>query len=235
MPHPDDMASIDTVAAWVAHEINNPLGTVQGNIEFALDLLSRGAVDLEGMLRVREALDDALQGCSHVRLVLRDLRTSSRHEDGGASTVDLRQVVESALRMARAAIGQRARVVKDLRSVPRVAGSATRLRQVFLNLLVNAAEAIPDGGPDRHAIRVATATDAEGQALVTVSDTGAGIAPGMRERIFEPFFTTKPRGQGTGLGLAISRDIVTSLGGTLMVSSEEGNGSEFRVMLPPSR
>jgi CheY-like chemotaxis protein len=110
-----------------------------------------------------------------------------------------------------------------------------RLGQVFINLLVNAAQAMPVGGADTHEIRVVTSTDAEGRAVVEVRDTGSGIPPALLGRIFDPFFTTKPIGVGTGLGLAISHSIVIGMGGEIAVESEVNRGTTFRVILPPAR
>jgi CheY-like chemotaxis protein len=119
--------------------------------------------------------------------------------------------------------------------VPLVDGDEGRLEQVFVNLLVNAAQAIPEGHADRNEIRISTWTDAAGDAVVEISDTGAGIPPEIRDRIFDPFFTTKPVGIGTGLGLSICRGIVTKLGGELSVESEVNRGTCFRVTLPRAR
>jgi CheY-like chemotaxis protein len=115
--------------------------------------------------------------------------------------------------------------------VPPVRGSAARLGQVFLNLVVNAAHAIPHGNPDAHTIHLAARTEPAGRVAITVSDTGAGIPPENLARIFEPFFTTKPVGLGTGLGLWICQSIVAAFGGTIEVASELGRGTTFRVVL----
>ena len=145
--------------------------------------------------------------------------------------VDVRRPVESAIRMASHEIRQRARLVPELAAVPRVRASGAHLGQVFLNLLVNAAQAIPIGQPDLHTIQLRLRSDGL-TVVVEVEDSGVGIAPAELERIFEPFFTTKPEGGGTGLGLSICRDTVQAAGGTLEVESELGRGSLVRVTLP---
>jgi CheY-like chemotaxis protein len=132
-------------------------------------------------------------------------------------------------------IRHRARLNKVYRDVPLVLASEGRLGQVFLNLLSNAVQALPEEDAAAHEIRVATGTDGNGNAIVEVSDTGCGIPTHLRGRIFEPFFSTKPVGQGTGLGLSISHGIVQSLGGSIEVESEVGIGSRFRVVIPPHR
>src|SRR5262249_8853980 len=131
-------------------------------------------------------------------------------------------------------IRHRAEIVREQGPVPVVHANAARLEQVFVNLLVNAAQAIPEGDARPHRIRVATLTDAQQRAVVEVADTGKGIAPEDLPRIFEPFFTTKPIGLGTGLGLSICRRIIGDLGGDITVESAYGHGTLFRITLPPA-
>jgi CheY-like chemotaxis protein len=129
-------------------------------------------------------------------------------------------------------IRHRARLVKAYQPVPEVWANEARLGQVFLNLLINAAQAIPEGAADRNEICVRTRVDEQGRAVVEVQDTGAGIPEDIRPRVLEPFFTTKPLGEGTGLGLSICHGIVRSLGGELQFDTEVGKGTTFRVVLP---
>ena len=135
-------------------------------------------------------------------------------------------------RMARNEIRHHARIVTRYGEVPSVHANESRLGQVFLNLIVNAAQAIPaDGAPDRHEIRLVTRTEKSGRAVVEVHDTGVGMTPDLTARIFEPFYTTRP-GTGTGLGLTLCKGIATLLGGRLAVESQPGRGSVFRLELP---
>ena len=231
----DRMVSIGTLAAGVAHEINSPLAYVQGNIEFALERLSRSEQDAEAIEEVREALHEAREGASRVRLIVRDLKTFSRAEEERVEAIDLRPVLESAINMAFNEIRHRARLVKEHGPVPLVAANGARLGQVFLNLLVNAAQSIPDGAADRNEVRVSTRTDELGRAVITIADTGAGMTPEVQRRIFDALFTTKPIGVGTGLGLTICQRIVSSLGGEISVQSEPRLGTEFRVTLPAAQ
>jgi PAS domain S-box-containing protein len=228
----DRMATIGTVAAGVAHEINNPLAYVHANIEYALERLARVDEGTAPISVVREALVEAREGASRVRLIVRDLNTFAHGEDDDPEPIELRPVIESALNVAFNEIRHRARLVKEYEPVPQVIASAGRLGQVFLNLLVNAAQAIRAGAVERNEIRVSTLTDPLGRAVVTIRDTGIGMPPEIRRRIFGPFFTTKPIGQGTGLGLTICQRIVCSLGGEILVESESGKGTTFRVVLP---
>ncbi len=226
----DRMASVGTLAAGVAHEINNPLAFILSNLEFAIDELRRSGADTE-LLR---ALGDARDGGSRVREIVRDLKTFSRPVDEVREALDVRAVLQSAIGLASNELRHRARVVVEPGEVPRVAASEHRLGQVLLNLLINAAQAIPEGRIAENVVRVATSTAPDGRALIEISDTGEGIPPEVLPRIFDPFFTTKPVGVGTGLGLSICHGIVTQLGGEISVESAPGKGSTFRVHLPPA-
>jgi len=141
-------------------------------------------------------------------------------------------VLDSTLRMAWNELRHRARVVKAYGNVPPVEGNESRLGQVFLNLIINAAQAIPPGNYEANQIRVATALDPKLGVIVTIGDTGGGIPEDVRPRLFTPFFTTKPVGVGTGLGLAISHRIIAQFNGSLTYESEVGKGTEFKVTLP---
>ena len=241
------MAAVGTLAAGVAHEINNPLAYIVANIEFTrrqlatltgtLALQSAGAPspspDLAQRLEeVLEALGEARQGTDRVRNIVRDLKVFGRGNEEARGPVALRRVLDSSINIVWNEIRHRARLVKDYGDVPMIEGNESRLGQIFLNLLLNAAQAIPEGEADRNEIRISTSTDGEGRAVIEVRDTGLGIPPEIVARIFEPFFTTKPEGVGTGLGLWICRGIVAGLGGELSVESRLGHGSTFRVTLP---
>ncbi len=228
----DRMASLGTLAAGVAHEINNPLAYVITNLSLLSQELcgarERSARDPE---IVRTMLKDALEGAARVHGVVRDLRMLSRPDDQPQPT-DVRAVLGWSLKMLHNEIRHRARLVEEYEEVPLVQGDESRLGQVFVNLLVNAAQAIPDGNANHHVIRVRARAASPARVVVEVSDTGGGIAPENLGRIFDPFFTTKPIGSGTGLGLSICHGIVKSLGGDITVESELGGGTTFRVALP---
>ncbi len=227
----DRMASIGMLAAGVAHELNNPLAAVLANLELAMELFGQGTLSPPDLAEVIEMITDARSAADRVRHIVKDLKIFSRHEDSPMGAVSLKPALESTLRMAWNEIRHRARLVKSYAETPLVRGSESRLGQVFLNLIVNAAQAIPEGSADRNTITIATRT--EGQTvIVEISDTGAGMSLDTQRQLFIPFFTTKPQGQGTGLGLAISHQIVTSLGGTITVDSTLGKGTTFRVALP---
>jgi len=234
----DRLTSVGTLAAGVAHGINNPLTYVIANLAYSLDEIDalapeavRHAVQLG---EVRHALDQAREGAERIRDLVRDLATFAGREVTERVPVDLPSVLESALQLASNEIRHRAHVVRDFARVPQVAGDAAHLAHAFLNLLLNAAEAIPEGDAENAAIHVSTQTDERGRAVVEIRDSGCGIPPERQARVFEPFFTTKPVGTGTGLGLSIARGIVTSLGGSIALESAVGSGTRVRVALPPA-
>jgi signal transduction histidine kinase len=184
---------------------------------------------------LEESLADAREALQRVADIVRDVKVFSRADDEPALTVDLRRVADASVRMANNEIRHRARLVKRYGEVPLVAASESRLGQVVLNLLVNAAHAMPEGGADRNEIGITTRTRDDGWAVLEVADTGSGIPPENLARIFDPFFTTKAVGVGMGLGLAICHRIVGEIGGRIEVDSTVGEGSVFRLALPPAR
>ncbi len=222
------LASVGMVAASVAHEIMNPLTYVLANLDFALG--SR-PTDEE---RWSKALAEAREGAKRMQQIVWDLRSLARVGGEELFYVDARSVLETALRLSGPEVGRAARVVLDLGEVPGVLASESQLCQVFINLLVNAAQAMEDrAAPDRE-IRVRTRYDEErGLVGVEISDRGVGIAADRLDRIFEPFYTTKRT--GTGLGLSISRDIVERMGGRIDVESAPERGTTFTVWLSTTR
>jgi PAS domain S-box-containing protein len=224
------VAAVGTLAAGVGHEINNPLAYLVLNLEGLAQSLARGA---EGVAEARSQLEGAREGAERIRVIVRDLKVFSRQQGEERAVLDVNSVVIPALRMAAHAVRPRARLVEEFGHPPRVMGNEARLGQVMLNLLVNALQAIPEGHPERHEVRVRTGQDDKGRALVEVSDTGCGMSPTVMARIFDPFFTTKSS-EGTGLGLPICQQIVQAHGGELRVRSEEGRGSVFTLVLPPA-
>jgi PAS domain S-box-containing protein len=230
----DRMSSLGTLSAGVAHEINNPLAYVIGS----LDLLVARLPELSPSLPqpearfVQEQLKRAREGTARVRRIVRDLKSFSRADEETITPTDLRKSLDTAITLVWNEIRHRARLVREYDGLPRVRANEARLGQVFINLLVNAAQAMPEGDIDHNTLRVIGRTDALGNAVVEIRDTGCGIPPENLDRIFEPFFTTKPVGEGTGLGLAICHGIISSLGGTISVQSEVGKGTLFRVVLP---
>ncbi|MFZ5480719.1 MAG: ATP-binding protein, partial [Myxococcota bacterium] len=221
------LASLGTLAGGIAHEINNPLTFILGNLYVLRERV--GSTDPQ----VRASLEEARVGAERVRDVVRALNAWTTGNDAAArAPVDVRRVMDEAMRLAGPTLHRAANVVRADEEAPPVLADASRLRQAFLNLLVNAAQAIPEGHAAQHEIRVTIRFDGE-RVRVQVTDTGRGMAPEVRARIFEPFFTTREVGAGTGLGLFAARGIVAGLGGDVEVETAPGAGSTFRVLLPP--
>ncbi|MBA3542701.1 MAG: response regulator [Deltaproteobacteria bacterium] len=240
----DRLSSLATMAAGVAHEVNNPLTVVVANAaiaqqelaEFQRDVLGRTVTDADLTHRLAEIhsmLTDIRHSADRVAKVIADLRTFSQVHDGSSVPVDVRHAVEWAVRITDSQVRQHGRLVRDLEPVPNVIGAEIRIGQVFVNLIVNAVHALRGGSRETNEIRIATRYQDE-QVVITVTDNGAGMTPEVRKRIFEPFFTTREVGGGAGLGLSVSHGIVRSLGGGIAVDSELGKGTTFKVMLPPA-
>lgn len=228
------MMSLGTVAAGVAHEVNTPLAYILGNLRYLRAQLEGAGSAARPLGDASEVLHECEEGVEHVTRIVRELKAFSRLEDAPAQDVDLAHELRSAIRMARAEVLGRATLVQDLRELPPVHAQPGRLAQVFLNLLVNAAQAF-DGQPSRgNTIWLAARTDGRGAgtAVVEVRDNGPGISEAALPHIFDAFFTTKPAGTGTGLGLSVCQRIVAELGGSLDVESSPGQGATFRVRLP---
>jgi signal transduction histidine kinase/CheY-like chemotaxis protein len=223
----DRMVTVGTMAAGIAHEVNNPLTYVLHN----LDSATRRVLMEPQLADLRVCLERAHFGTQRVHAIVAALRTFSRIDDGPRHPIDVRSTIDAALTVASSELKHRARVDIDQRESVVVLGSEAKLGQVFLNLIINAAQSIAEPDPQRHRVRICIRREGD-RAVVEVSDTGSGIAPELRGRIFDPFFTTKPVGTGTGLGLSICHSIVSELGGTIDVQSEHGKGSVFRVTLP---
>jgi PAS domain S-box-containing protein len=230
------LALVGRLASGVGHEINNPLAYMLGSLELAradLTALAAHTGASDGVARVQERLVTLREGAERVRDIVRDLKALSAVGGDRMAAVDLERALDVAAATAHHEIRQRARLVKDYRSVPPVWANEGRLTQVFVNLLVNAAQAIPEGDANDNEIRI-TAFDEGELAVVEVRDTGIGIAAEDLPHIFEPFFTTKQKGVGTGLGLSISHSLMAAQGGTLVAERLSPRGALFRVTLRTS-
>jgi len=240
----DRLASLGTLAAGVAHEVNNPLSYIIGNQLFAqgeLAEIETALARLDGETQtfiagklevIAAALRDASSGAERVRSIMSDLKMLGRSNTARHRTLDLKVLLDGALKMTITRLSERARIVREFGECPAVRGDEVRLTQVFVNLLLNAAHAIASGRSETNEIRIVTRTSSRGTAEVEIRDTGSGISKELIPRIFEPFFTTRGLETGTGLGLSISHGIVSSLGGSIEVESRVGAGSSFRVLLP---
>ncbi len=225
------LASLGAMARSIAHEINNPLTSVVSGLQHvATELRELGALlPADRLDDLRSAVADAQQGAGRVRALVGALQAFAR-DPGRMHAVELARVLDLAAGLAAGSLRNHARLVKEYAELPPVAGDEAPLGQVFLHLLLNAAEAIPEGSPGAHEVRIVARTDAAG-VEVEIRDTGEGIAEAARERVFEPFYTTRA-GVGRGLGLFLSRALVEAVGGHLRFECAAGRGSAFFVRLP---
>ncbi len=226
----DRLASIGTLAAGVAHEVNNPLSYILWNLDVVGRTLGpRSDATRDG----HDALGIVREGIDRVRTVVRDLRALARPDENILEPIDVHAVLETTLSLTASELSARATVVRAYDpDVPRVHANGARLGQIFLNLILNAVACMEGQSPDRSTLTVSTTRVESGHLAVDVSDTGSGIAPDIIERIFDPFFTTKPFGGGTGLGLTISQRIASDLGGELRLLATAQTGTTFRLLLP---
>jgi signal transduction histidine kinase len=254
----EKLASLGQLAAGVAHEINNPtgfissnLGTLAGYFNNLQEMLNAyqdaeeaiGSNELlERLKSIRERIEldflkedipllikESKEGIGRVGQIVKDLKDFSRVDSNQEwQWANLQQGIESTLNIVANELKYKANVIKEYAVVPEVECLPSQINQVFMNLIVNAAQAM---GPERGTITIRNGIEGE-NVWVEVADTGSGIAPQSLQKIFDPFFTTKPVGQGTGLGLSLSYGIVKKHRGDISVRSEVGVGTTFRVQLP---
>jgi two-component system cell cycle sensor histidine kinase/response regulator CckA len=232
------MASVGTLAAGVAHGINNPLAFIIGNLSVLRQDLgdlcrSGGGATLADLLAWQEMVEETWGGVERVRVLVKDLKSFSARRDDDGEYVQFNALLDSTLQLAGNELRYRAQVERRYSDVPPVRASRDHLAQVALNLLINAARAIPVGQVADHHITVRTAL-AGGRVLLEIADTGCGIPADLMDQIFDPFFTTRAQGEGAGMGLSVCHGLVEGMGGRIEVHSVEGAGTSVRVFLPPA-
>jgi signal transduction histidine kinase len=217
--HSEKLASIGMLVSGVAHEINNPLNVIYGNLRL---IGKQGA----GAGRTGRMVRDALKAAEHARRIISDFRNFAR-DTRTAERADLNGALEETIALLGRQLPPTVKVARRFGRIPEVPCFRGQLNQVFLNLVKNAAEAIE--GEGTVTVRTFRRKD---RVVVEVADTGRGMPPDVKRKVFEPFFTTKPVGKGLGLGLSISAMIVHNHGGEIAVRSRPGRGTVFRVMIP---
>lgn len=249
------MASVGQLAAGVAHEINNPMGFITSNLNTlrdygealatyitAVDQVAASRSDEQSaalaVLRKRldmaflledmpELIEESVSGATRVRDIVLALKRFSNVDQAAVQQANINDCLENTIAAAGNTLSAKATLIRDYAELPAIFCNPQELGQLFLNLLLNAAQAIPHGGE----IKITTHCDAE-MIYASIADNGEGMAEDIIARIFEPFFTTRPVGTGTGLGLAIAYDIVKKHHGRIEVESTPGVGSQFTVLLP---
>lgn len=249
--HSDRMASLGTVSAGIAHEINNPVSYISSNITRLNEYFDRVSIAIKKITPALEStgceniapavheldfvfrdypllIGETLEGIERIRKIIRDLKSFSHEQNDDFALIDIHECIETALNLAQSELKYKVTLHKNYDSnIPRIVGSEMQLSQVFINLFINASHAIEKNGD----ISIVTKM-VNDKLSISIADNGGGIAPEILEDIFEPFFTTKPVGQGTGLGLSISHDIIKRHGGDILVDSVKNKGSTFTITLP---
>jgi PAS domain S-box-containing protein len=229
------MASMGTLSGGLAHEINNPLSSVLANLALLEQELPKVLPPSPHSSELLQAVVEAHRGADRVAQIVRGLKVFSGGLDDRLQPLDVAHIADSVLRVLANELRHRARVVRDFEPVPMVEASESHIGQVLVNLLLNAAQSIPEGEADKNEVRVSIRSNGQSEVVLEVRDSGAGIAPEILAHVFDPFFTTRPVGSGQGLGLSICHGIVTSIGGRIEAESMLGAGATFRVTLPAAK
>jgi len=226
------LVTTGTLAAGVGHEINNPLSYILSNAHLALEEVRdiAGGSPSGRLSELEDMLHDVKEGAVRIQRIVRGLKGLAR-EDSEMVPTRIEDVLDMSVHMAMHEIRQRATLISDVAELPVVIADSSRLGQVFVNLLVNAAQAFERSDPAHNVIRM-QAHEESGFVRIRISDNGPGMPLDVKSRIFDPFFTTKPVGVGTGLGLSITHTIVHAHQGRVEVDTEEGQGTTFHVVLP---
>ncbi|MCP4445928.1 MAG: response regulator [Myxococcales bacterium] len=228
------MTAINSLAAGVAHEINNPLSFIVGNVAYLVEEFERMRPSLGAELVEEwgEALDDLKEGAVRVRDIVQQLGGMVPDLDEGLGNIDLGALIDTTLALVQNQIRHRAHLVREYAGSNFAWTNASILSQVLLNLLLNAAESMDPGHADENELRLILRSGSEGRVTIEVRDSGRGITSEILPHIFDPFFSTKPVGDGTGMGLTVTRRLLTQLEGHITVRSTVGKGSSFIVSLP---
>jgi signal transduction histidine kinase len=217
----EELASVATLVAGLAHEIGTPMGVIQGHA----NQLESAVSDEDAKWRLRTIQEQV----GRISKIIQTLLNMARPGKTRHVLVSLESVIEMTLAFLTEEFSRRGiEVLPELHSAPSVLGDPERLQQLFLNLFMNAVDAMPNGGE----LRVSLKTAADGEIQIAVADDGQGIPERDLPRIFEPFFTSKEAGTGNGLGLMVAKGIVKDHGGSMKVKSKQGHGTEFRILLP---
>lgn len=232
----DRMASVGTLAAGVAHEINNPLAMVMSNVSLLREELQAHAQLLPETIgsEMDQMAEEAIVGVERISAIVKTLRVFSKRSDQELEILEVQPIVEKTIQMTLGEISHRARLTQEFGVTPPVEAMEAKLSHAVLNLLVNAAHALPTRDVENNEIGVRTYTDRRGWALIEVRDNGSGMSPDVLDRVFDPFFSSRPEGRGVGVGLSITHTIVERLRGEMSVESEVGEGTTFRIALPPA-
>jgi signal transduction histidine kinase len=224
--HLERLATLGQLTANVSHEVNGLLTYLLFSLQ-ALTATTRSE-------EARQTVRDALEAAELIRRLAADVSLFARGERASVD-VDLAEIVRAAIRIMSGRFGSVAALHEEIGAIPLVRGDPTRLLQVVVNVLLNAADACEASGLSERYVRAALATNIRGDATLAISDNAGGAAPTVVQRVFDPFFTTKSPGRGTGLGLSLAKEIVEHAGGQITFESTLGLGTTVRIVLPATR
>ncbi len=227
----DRLSSVCSLAAGMAHEINNPIAFIKGNLEYIAEILEEKGLDKE-LEDVQAAVFESVEGVLRIATIVQDMQALARIQPKESSAIDLSGTVHSAIKLTSHETTRRAQLVIDIAENLIVVADAANLHQILINLLINAAEAMPEELQSENTLRVSCMQRDEHTALVEIHDSGPGIPDDKLAEVFDPFYTTKEVGQGTGLGLSSSRQLVTAMNGTLELENHPDGGLVARMILP---
>jgi PAS domain S-box-containing protein len=232
----DKLATVGTLAAGIIHEINNPMTFVYSNLEYINKKIKTIILDdtqhRDFILNLKDVIDESLQGARKIIKIIHDLKGFARKDQDELTLVNINEVLNTAINIAHPQFKNHAQLKTDFATdLPLLLSSNGKLNQVFLNLIINAAQAMDGDDFQKNIIHIKTFAEQDG-ICIDITDTGKGITPNILSKIFDPFFTTKPAGVGTGLGLSICSEIINGLGGQIIAKSNLGKGSMFSIFLP---
>lgn len=229
------LEALGRLAAGIGHEINNPLSYTLNNLEFLLHLVDEceGSIDHDRLVAMSDAVREALLGTYRIKQIVRGTRLFSQMSEAPPSDANVVSCMRAALAIVQSELRHKAKLVEQWEEVPLVVGDPPRLEQVFVNLLLNAIQAIPKRQLSTAEISVSTKLSVEGLVEVWIRDNGCGIDAADMAQIFDPFFSTQPPGDGSGLGLWISKSVIESFGGSITVESKAGRGTAVRLRFVP--
>lgn len=231
----DKLALVGTLAAGIVHEINNPVSWIRGNLNFLkteMHSLYDSCNNKEILAQFEKVINESIDGADRIHRIVHDLKGFARSDETEITPIDIHETLNSVINMAMPQIKYRATLEKKFNTdIPKLLLSSGQLHQVFLNIILNAAQAIPEGNVSHNQI-VITTSYLKNQIRVDITDTGIGITESNLSHVFEPFFTTKKAGEGTGLGLSICHEIIRKMGGKITIQSTVGKGSTFSIYLP---
>ncbi len=229
----DRLSSVCSLAAGMAHEINNPIAFVKGNLEYISEILEENGLH-EELVDLNAAVNESMEGVLRVAAIVQDMQNLARIQPKESGPIDLSSTVHSAINLTSHETRRRATLDIDISEEIVVLADSANLHQVLINLLINAAEAMPEEDQESNRLLVRCSNNDDNTATIEIRDSGPGIPDNELARVFDPFYTTKDIGKGTGLGLPSCQQLVSAMNGTLVLENHAEGGLVARITLPTS-